>query len=820
MRRRSSQPADFNYGQLENRSMLAGIVYVHLADQALTVIGNYESNTFSVDLNAQTTEQLVQGQDETTVQFASGFDDGWSLQGLQDVRIFTNQGDDVVTISADGYSVADDLVVSMGFGNDSLYVTGGNFEDDVSIFGGANHDSISLSNVNIGDRLYMVGNAGTDVMAINATSVQSTTIMYGHFGHDTVLVNDSNFGGGVYFEMGDGADRFESVGSTYAHDASLRGRQGFDAVMLNDSNQFARNPHLVAVERQAPGPNEVGKAATGIAQLKSDFFESGSQIPVATGDAVQNGLSDLASAFNVALIDLELDAESQTVSVNDPTMTVSVIWDAAVQSAVEATSPGPTIASRAYAMMHTAMYDAWSAYDGLAISTTLADSLQRPEYENTAANKSEAMSFAAFRVLDDLFTTQTHVFESVMDQLGYDPSITGTDVTTAYGIGNRMAEALLDVRHADGSNQLGDSPDGAAGVAYSDTTGYTPVNPVGDPTDIAAWTPEFVPVDADPGTEDRIQQFLTPHWGSVDAFGFDSSDEFLPEAPQPFLLVDATVDLESKTITMANGAVLAIDKTLVGTVINPEFISQAQEVVDISANLTDVDKLIAEFWEDGGGTSFPPGTNMTFGQFVSARDNHSIDQDAQMFLALGNAVFDAGVATWNAKVEYDYVRPIRAIRELGSLGLIGEYNSQLGGHAIEAWTPENGTQTILATEFLTYQTPGGDVSPPFAEYTSGHSAFSAAGSAILRLFTGSDDFGASVTFPAGSSRFESGITPGSDVTLTWDTFTAAADEAGLSRLYGGIHFTEGDVNGRTLGEDVGDAAWEKAQFYINGGAPS
>jgi hypothetical protein len=55
------------------------------------------------------------------------------------------------------------------------------------------------------------------------------------------------------------------------------------------------------------------------------------------------------------------------------------------------------------------------------------------------------------------------------------------------------------------------------------------------------------------------------------------------------------------------------------------------------------------------------------------------------------------------------------------------------------------------------------------------------------------------------------------VTLSWDTFSAAADEAGLSRLYGGIHFVEGDINGRTLGVEVGASVWDQAQFFINGG---
>ncbi|MDY7016465.1 MAG: calcium-binding protein, partial [Cyanobacteriota bacterium] len=148
------------------------------------------------------------------------------------------------------------------------------------------------------------------------------------------------------------------------------------------------------------------------------------------------------------------------------------------------------------------------------------------------------------------------------------------------------------------------------------------------------------------------------------------------------------------------------------------------------------------------------------GQFASARNNNSLDEDAQLFFALGNSVFDAGIATWESKVFYDYTRPVRAVRELGELGLIGEFDPALGGFAIEAWAgPDLGTQTILATNFITYQPPGGEPSPPFAEYVSGHSAFSAAGATVLELITGSDRFGGSVTFAPGESRWHSGGRP-------------------------------------------------------------
>lgn len=465
---------------------------------------------------------------------------------------------------------------------------------------------------------------------------------------------------------------------------------------------------------------------------------------------------------------------------------------------------GPTSASRAYGILGTAMYDAWSAYEMTPISTLLGDSWQRPSQENTVANKVEAVSYAAYGVLSELFPNQVDTFRGQMLDLGFNPDNNTTDTTAAAGIGNRMAETLMEYRRSDGSNQLGN---------YADTTGYSPVNiPVVN--DITRWTPEHVPID-DPNAS--IQVALTPQWGQVTPFALTSGSEFRPPAPEPFLLDPlATADLEAGTIARSNGEVVPISRDLIGTDINPAFIERAEEIVAFSTELTDEQKLIAEYWEDPSGTAFPPGHWLEIGQFVSERDGHTLDDDVQMFFALGNGMMDAAIATWEAKYFYDYARPVRTIRELGRLCLIGTEKD--GECYLDAWAgPGLGTQPILATDFLTYQTPGGNPSPPFPEFTSGHSSFSAAGAEILQLFTGSDVYGDSVTFAAGSSRFEPGFTPSSEVTLSWATFSEAADEAGLSRCYGGIHFTQGDFDSRVLGRQVGTAVWNRSQFFINGG---
>ena len=88
---------------------------------------------------------------------------------------------------------------------------------------------------------------------------------------------------------------------------------------------------------------------------------------------------------------------------------------------------------------------------------------------------------------------------------------------------------------------------------------------------------------------------------------------------------------------------------------------------------------------------------------------------------------------------------------------------------------------------------------------------------MLARFTGSDRFGAGVTVPAGSSRVEPGTTPAADVVLSWPTFSAAAEQAGRSRRYGGIHFRDGDLVGRALGRLVGLRAWLAASALVGMG---
>lgn len=437
--------------------------------------------------------------------------------------------------------------------------------------------------------------------------------------------------------------------------------------------------------------------------------------------------------------------------------TVITKWNDAALEAIRITHPGPPIVARSLAITHTCMFDAWAAYDSRARGTRFAGNLRRPISERTVANKEKAVSYAAHECLSDLFPSEVASFNALMTTLGYDPNDSGTNLTTPSGIGNVAAKAVLDFRHYDGSNQLGDLNPGA----YSDYTGYTPVNTPTAINNPNRWQPLQIGAN--------VQKFIAPHWGKVKSYALISGSQFRKD-----LLKPANYFTEPG-----------------------RYKRQAQQVLEYSAHLSDEKKVIAEYWADGPTSELPPGHWTLFAEFVSDRDHHTVDQDVKMFFAMTNAVFDASIASWDAKRAFDYVRPVTAIHFL------------YAGQTVESWEG-----SIDGADWKPYQAAN-VVTPPFSEYISGHSVFSAAAAETLKLFTKNDNFGGSVTIPAGSSHVEPGLVPANDTVLYWATFSDAADEAGISRRFGGIHFIDGDLQSRKLGRVIGREAWKKTLVYFN-----
>ena len=283
----------------------------------------------------------------------------------------------------------------------------------------------------------------------------------------------------------------------------------------------------------------------------------------------------------------------------------------------------------------------------------------------------------------------------------------------------------------------------------------------------------------------------------------------------------------------------------------------------------DYARVLAEFWADGPDSETPPGHWFTLLNYV---DDHpalsrrfkgegpelsQMEWEIKAYFTLGGAMHDAAVTAWGIKGWYDYIRPISAIRAMAALGqrtnpqaanyhpagiaLIPGYIETIqasdpltigaplnvGKIKVRAWRGHDvinnvdvdvaGVDWILAEDWIPYQRPS-FVTPPFAGYVSGHSTYSRAAAEVLGMFTGDTYFpGGLGEFVASQNEFlvfEDG--PSSDVVLQWATYKDAADESGLSRIWGGIHPPVDDIRGRIIGEQIGIDAFNLAEQYFNG----
>ena len=191
-----------------------------------------------------------------------------------------------------------------------------------------------------------------------------------------------------------------------------------------------------------------------------------------------------------------------------------------------------------------------------------------------------------------------------------------------------------------------------------------------------------------------------------------------------------------------------------------------------STNRTPEQTLIARFWSDFSYTVTPPGHWNQIAQNVATNRTNTLAQNARLFALLNVALADAGIIAWDAKYLYNFWRPVTAIQEADSDG-----NPDTASES--GWTP------LLNT-------------PAFPEYISGHSIFSSAAATILAEFFGTDH----ISFTVSSDTL-----PGE--CRTYGSFEAAAEEIGLSRIYGGIHFLSADLDGLEAGRRLGHHVVQK-----------
>ncbi|MEI6545791.1 MAG: vanadium-dependent haloperoxidase [Burkholderiales bacterium] len=455
-------------------------------------------------------------------------------------------------------------------------------------------------------------------------------------------------------------------------------------------------------------------------------------------------------------------------------------WNKVALAEVRLAKQGPPVVARSLAIAHTCIYDAWASYSAKALGAVVGDTLRRPAAERNSANRTEAISYAAYACLRNLFPAGESRLRAAMATMGYNPDNLSTDTSTPAGLGNSVALAVIDSRRYDGSNQYGDLAPGA----YKDYTGYVPQNlpmPFCTPQSLVCapliindeyrWQPLYNEM----GT---LQSFIAPDWERVKPFALTSADQ-LDDLPGLKALPSIQRD-------------------------NPaRYRANVDLILKYSRELTPERKLIVEYWADGPASEFPPGHWGLFAQFVSERDNNSIGKDAKMFFAMHNASFDAGIVAWHLKRKFEGVRPITAVRFFKQ------------GQSIVAWGgPGRPVEAIQGEKWMPYN-PGSNPTPAFPGYVSGHSSFSSASATVLQLITGSDRFDFQTTIPANFGRVEPGV-PAVPTVIKYKKFSDAVDDAGMSRLYGGIHFKDDNTAGQLIGKAAGRLAYDKAITLFNG----
>jgi hypothetical protein len=328
--------------------------------------------------------------------------------------------------------------------------------------------------------------------------------------------------------------------------------------------------------------------------------------------------------------------------------------------------------------------------------------------------------------------------------------------------------AVLAFRHGDNANQAGlyAEPPGSYAPRNKPMFALRPAE-----VDAIAYPEKWQPLSyLNAAHELKAPSFIASHWGVEKPFAMASGSAFRPGPPQS---------------EFAQG-----------------FLDQTRHVVDIQAALTVEQKVIAEYWADGPNSELPPRPLDRVRGFRGR---------ARPTAALGHGEDALRAGQRHARRQHCH------------LGLQAPLRLRAAGHDRPPPLPRQAHPCLGRAGARHAGDRRRGLAPlpvrrlpdaALAEYTSGHSAFSMAAAEVLKRYTGSDRFG--FHYLQTHALKADPTEPVVGVVLSWATFSAAAREAGESRLYGGIHFYEGNVVGLEIGRKCGAAAYAKAQALWTG----
>jgi hypothetical protein len=476
----------------------------------------------------------------------------------------------------------------------------------------------------------------------------------------------------------------------------------------------------------------------------------------------------VARLFGAALLACSAGAQAFTFeSGNAP---IEVIIPQVVPSIFASVAPGDApLVLRTTTLLTNAWFDAIAPYHPSAVGV-YSRLGRRPAGEGANdRNRNIAIFYAALPVLNSLYPAERAKWSELLRSVGLDPDLESTDLSRPEGIGRAAGLAVVRVRERDGMNQLGDG-DGRRfnRQRYADTTGYRSVNTGNELLDPTRWQPAVATRGNGIFTD---QRFVTPQWASTRPYSIDSPEDYRVPPPR--------------------------DSQMKGPGGKHAYRRQADEVLAVSAALTDAQKMTAELFNDKI-------QSLGFvALFLSVSQRWNVERFVQYDFLANLAAFDGGIATWANKRRYDAVRPFSAIRYL------------YGDDPVLAWGgPGRGTTRLPADQWTSYL-PVAD----HPEYPSGSSCFCSAHAQASRRYLGHDVLGWTVPFARGSSQIEPGVTPASDLALHFPTWSAFEQDCGQSRLRGGVHFQAAIDAARPICRRIGDRAFEFLRDHIEGRMP-
>jgi len=599
---------------------------------------------------------------------------------------------------------------------------------------------------------------------------------------------------------------------------------------------------------------------------------------------------------------------------------IARVWMERALAAIRVDTPHPPAQARNYFSFSVCMYDAWAAYDPVAVGYVYRG---KHTAADIASARSNAISYAVYRMQRERHAfsrtaaTTIAADDALMTSLGYDINNQSRDTSTPTGLGNTIYDAVSLWFSNDGSRGTNGTPFPLANppIAYPDYPAgnarrYVYTNPAlatdrpgidngfgQTVVDVNHWQRLNVvnAVDQNGFPTSPEQNYLGAQWLWVRPFALMRTDENKPwidPGPPPFFggpthalfVREAVANITANShLTPDDGVMMDIspagngnnsldfmgeygngelrifdgrgytNNPITGQPYTPNFVKRG-----------DYARVLAEYWADGPSSETPPGHWNVLANYLADHPLlakkiggegdvvSDLEWDVKTYFALNGALHDAACAAWSVKRYYDGWRPLSIVRYLAGLGqssnpALPSYNANglplitnlielvtassrasgrhagltVGKIAVLSWPgqPANtsqysGVKWIHGDSWVTYQRTN-FVTPPFPGYVSGHSTFSRSAAELLTGLTGSPFFPGGLGQYSGYTLFfENG--PSQPITLQWATYYDAADEAGISRIWGSIHPPIDNFAGRRVGAVVGIGAWALAKRYFDG----